>query len=450
MQQLTVGIDGYNLAMPRGTGIATYGLNLARTLQSGGHSVVGAFGLDVGRDASLRETLFFDRVGQAETGRTVFGGRWARRVRLARATLDRRMTPVALDVPLTDRVDKAAFADKLPSFDRLTSSPGLFPVAQRHFSVTGRFLPLRMEDPPSIMHWTYPVPVRLEGARNIYTVHDLVPLRLPYTTLTDKPRFARLLRRCVQEADHICTVSDFSRNDIIDQCGAEPSQISNTYQASFLPDVIVNESFEDCGRQVKGMFGLEPRGFFLFFGALEPKKNVGRLLEAYLGLQTSTPLVLVGARAWLSEGELALLPENDSRVIRLDYLGRNTLLRLTRSARAVLFPSIFEGFGLPVLEAMQLGTPVLTSSVSSLPEVAGNGALLVDPYDTASIAEGIARLDNDPDLRLHLSNAGPIQAAEFSQTSYLMRLENMYAKVLAIGSTSADTRTSGQMKSTGS
>lgn len=430
MQQLTIGIDGYNLAMPRGTGIATYGLNLARTLQSGGHQVIGAFGLHVGSDPALRETLFFDQVNQTETGRALFGGRWRRRAQLLRATLDRNLSPPALEVPLTNKVDKDAFADRLPTFTRLTSAAGLFPLAQRYFSTTGRFLPLRMEQPPQIMHWTYPVPVRVEGARNIYTIHDLVPLRLPYTTLTDKPRFARLLRACVAEADHLCTVSEFSRNDIIDQCGIDPARITNTYQSSFVPEAILNETFEASARQVKGVFNLETRGFFLFFGALEPKKNLGRLIEAYLGLQLATPLVLVGARAWMNETELSLLPENDPRIIRLDYLGRNALLRLTRVARALLFPSIFEGFGLPVLEAMELGTPVLTSDRSALPEVAGDAALLVDPYSTLSIAEGISRLDRDEALRARLSLAGPHQAAKFSQSHHLERLEAMYETIL--------------------
>lgn len=430
MRQFTIGIDGYNLAMPRGTGIATYGLNLARTLQSAGHQAVGVFGLRVGADVALRETLFFDRVGQPDTGRRLFGGLWRWRVAMLRATLDRRLSPRALEVPLTSRVDKTAFAERLPAFDRLVSSAGLFPLAMRHFNATGRFLPLRMERPPAIMHWTYPVPVRLEGARNIYTMHDLVPLRLPYTTLTDKPRFARLLRACAETADHVCTVSEFSRHDIIDQCGIDPARITNTYQASFLPDEISAESHEDAARQVKGLFGLEDRGFFLFFGALEPKKNLGRLIEAYLGLGTTTPLVLVGARAWLSEGELSLLPADDPRIVRLDYLGRNALLRLTRTARALLFPSISEGFGLPVLEAMSLGTPVLTSDGSSLPEVAGDAALLVDPYDTAAIAAGIARLHRDEALRARLAAAGPAQATRFSQAAYLARLEAMYAGVL--------------------
>lgn len=431
MRSLTIGIDGYNLAMPRGTGIATYGLNLARTLQSGGHQIVGAFGLHVGRDPALREALFFDKVGQKQTGRVVFGGRWHRRIQMLYATLNWKLGALAREVALTDQVDKESFADRLPSFTRLTSATGLFPLAQRHFLMTGRFLPLRMERPPEIMHWTYPVPVRLEGARNIYTIHDLVPLRLPYTTLTNKPRFARLVQQCVKEADHICTVSEFSRDDIIRRLEVGPSKVTNTYQNSFIPAEISGESFDDTARKIKGIFNLDPRAYFLFFGALEPKKNIGRLIESYLGLRISTPLVLVGARAWMSEGELSLLPDNDPRIIRLDYLGRSTLLRLARVAKGVLFPSIFEGFGLPVLEAMQLGTPVLTSNRSSLPEVAGDAALLVDPYSTASISQAISRLDRDDDLRIRLSMAGPRQAAKFSENPYLSRLEAMYARVLA-------------------
>lgn len=431
MQQIRIGIDGYNFAMPKGTGIATYGLNLARTLAGGGHQIEGLFGLHVGRDPRLRETLFFDRVGQTQTGRVVFGGRWRRRAGMVWATIHRGLTSTALDVPLTNHVDKDSFVDKLPVFARLASAPGLFALAQRHFSVTGKFLPVRMENPPEIMHWTYPVPVRLEGARNIYTIHDLVPLRLPYTTLGDKPRFDRLLRACAAQADHLCTVSEFSRDDIIGQLAIDPSRVTNTYQTAFPPAKVSAETFEASARQVEGILGLSPRSFFLFFGALEPKKNLGRLIEAYLGLQCSTPLVLVGARAWLSEGDLALLPADDPRIIRLDYLPRDLLVRLIRVARAVLFPSIFEGFGLPVLEAMQLGTPVLTSDRSSLPEVAGDAALLVDPYDTSSIAEGIRALDTDEDLRARLERDGPAQAAQFSDTVYLQRLEAMYTATLA-------------------
>lgn len=439
MRRINIGIDGYNFAIPKGTGIATYGFNLARTLSDAGHRIEGVFGLHVGSDPGLRETLFFDRIGKEQTGRRVFGSRMRRRFGMARATIDPWLSPTAIDVPLTDKVDKDAFADKLPHFDRLVTSPGLFQSAQRHFSTTGRLLTLHVERPPEIMHWTYPVAVRIEGARNVYTIHDLVPLRLPYTTLGDKPRFDRLFRAVCRTADHICTVSDYSRDDILGQTGLDPARVTNTYQTAILPAHIASETAEASAAIVRNTLGLAPRGYYLFFGSLEPKKNLGRLLEAYLRLDLSTPLVIVGARAWLNEGEMSLLPPEESddgrrRIIRLDYLSRDLLLRAIRSAKAVLFPSISEGFGLPALEAMQLGTPVLTSNRSSLPEVAGEAAELVDPYDADAIARGILRLDRDDALRARLSEKGPLQAERFSPASYLARLEAMYADVLERGS----------------
>ena len=119
------------------------------------------------------------------------------------------------------------------------------------------------------------------------------------------------------------------------------------------------------------------------------------------------------------------------RIIRLDHLPRALLLKLVRGARAVTFPSIYEGFGLPVLDAMQLGTPVLTADASSLPEVAGDAALHIDPYDTAAIAAGLRALDGDATLRARLSAAGPVRARAFSEGAYLARLEQLYRGVLA-------------------
>ena len=116
------------------------------------------------------------------------------------------------------------------------------------------------------------------------------------------------------------------------------------------------------------------------------------------------------------------------RVRRLEHLPRPLLTRLIRGARAVLFPSIHEGFGLPVLEAMQLGTPVLTAHEGALAEVAGNAALLVDPYDVGAIAAGIRAIDGDAALRARLGAAGPDIAARFSTEAYRTRLETMYAR----------------------
>lgn len=437
MGQVRIGIDGYNLAMPNGTGIATYGVMLGRSIRAIGHALDGVFGLDVGAGPDTREALFYDLIGRAPSRET----KHQRRVNAVRDMIQGLRPARLLDVPITDQVEKRAFADKLPAFDRLSSLPRLFETAFAHFGRSGRFLTVHMEAPPAVMHWTYPVPVQLAGSRNVYTIHDLVPLRLPYTTLDRKGGYHALIAKCIESADHICTVSEASRQDILSRFPIDPARLTNTYQCSSLPEGASSGDPLADAAMVEGIFGLPHRGYFLFFGAIEPKKNLGRLIEAYLGTQTETPLVIVGARAWQSEEELRLLPKGDAasrphgqrilqRVLQLEYLPRPLLLKLIRGARAVMFPSLFEGFGLPALEAMQLGTPVLASNAGSLPEVTGGAAVSVDPYDVGSIAEGLRQLDGDVALRTDLSARGLRQAEAFSADRYEARLAAMYRGVL--------------------
>ena len=435
MTNLSVGIDGYNLALPNGTGVATYGHVLVDTLRGGGHKAIGLFGVDAGRDPNMREVLFYDRLGQVPPTPQL---RRKRSRRILRAALRPFHVRRAEEIPQTDRIEKGNLAERLPRFDRMVTTPNLFEIAHRHFALYGRFLRLRMDDPPRIMHWSYPLPITLQGAANVYTFHDLVPLRLPYTTLDAKRAYRDLLAACVARGAHICTVSETSRADIITEFGIDPGRITNCYQASPLPPPI--EDAHDDATVIENIFGLPHRGYFLHFGAIEPKKNIGRLLEAYLSTGVSAPLVLTGGRGWQAQEELRLLvPEEEAdtahgrrmaeRVRRLEHLPRSLLARLIRGARAVLFPSIHEGFGLPVLEAMQLGTPVLTSAGGAPAEIAGDAALLVDPYDVAAIAAGIRTLDSDAGLRERMAAAGPAEAARFSAEAYRTRLEAMYARI---------------------
>jgi glycosyltransferase involved in cell wall biosynthesis len=283
------------------------------------------------------------------------------------------------------------------------------------------------------MHWTYPLPMRSEQTANIYTLHDLVPLRLPYTTLDRKASYLSLMQWIAKTADHIVTVSEASRRDIIQLLKVPESRVTNTYQAVHVPRALIECSDDEVARIIGGTFGLEPRGYFLFFGSIEPKKNIGRIVEAYMTAGVGSRLVIVGARAWKAANETRLLdalPGSDRRILRIEYLPFAMLIHLIRGARAVLFPSLYEGFGLPVLEAMQLGTPVIASTTSSVPEVAGEAALLVDPYRTEQISKAISLLEQDDDLCYDLASRGRIQAEKFSVEQYGLRLSEMYKRVL--------------------
>ncbi len=428
---IRIGVDGYNLAMPRGTGVATYARVLTQALAGMGHPVDVLYGQPISRRAGglMREVAFFDSLDQERPRPRprLLSRQWARE-----AVGDLQPSH-ALPVPITGQVLAEGFRSRMPAFDRILNVMDLWGRSARHFARWGRFMRVRIPDPPAIMHWTYPVPVLLEGARNIYTLHDLVPLRLPHTTLDNKGAYMHLLRECLRQGDHVCTVSEASRRDIMDLLGAPGDRVTNTYQSATPPALPVQESKLDAW--LDGLFGLRRDGYFLFFGALEPKKNLGRLLEAYLGSGITTPLALVGGRAWKSEGELRLLQDGAAgargRVRQFDYVPRAWLAGLVRGARAVVFPSLYEGFGLPVLEAMQLGAPVLTSTESSLPEVAGDAALLVSPYDTIAIAAALRALDGDPALRARLSAAGLRQAERFAMPEYEARLRRLYDAVLA-------------------
>ncbi|HEX2554463.1 MAG TPA: glycosyltransferase family 1 protein, partial [Microvirga sp.] len=367
----TVLIDGYNLGLERGTGVATYARNLSAAVHGLGYRVEVLYGLRMPRvdDPLLREIFFFDPLPQRPHGLPRLALHRVKQVVLQPGG------PAIHEIPLTGRVVAAPFRDRLPVADRIWNGSDIFGAARAHFTGLGRILPVHLPETPGIAHWTYPFPIRIPGAKNIYTLHDLVPLKLPYTTLTRTAGYRRLIRALLDTADHIVTVSEQSKRDICDLFDYPADKVTNTYQAARIPEAYAKQSVESVQQVLRGLFNLDHRGYFLYFGAIEPKKNVGRLIEAYLSTNVAAPLLVVGQNAWKAHQELgfyeALGPSVRNRVRRLDHVPANILITLIRGAKAVLFPSLYEGFGLPVLEAMTLGTPVLTSKEGSTPEVAG-------------------------------------------------------------------------------
>jgi glycosyltransferase involved in cell wall biosynthesis len=431
-------IDGYNLALDQGTGVATYARNLSFALGWLGFEVGVLYGTRPTQSAEplIREIAFFDeRVGEPP--------QWVEFLRRANRMITSPFGERARRVPITGQVIASTFRDRLPHFDEIWNAQYLFQQAHAYFRVTGKPLTVRSARRPRLMHWTYPVPVRMPGTPNIYTMHDLVPLRLPYTTLDHKRRYFRLSRVLAKQAAHIVTVSENSRRDIINLLGVPEDRVTNTWQSVDIPRRLAEAPMATVRAEVAGSFGLEAGKYWLFFGAIEPKKNVGRMIQAFLASGAEGPLVIVGKKAWKSEGELKLLFDDHVRflvqegqeirrrhkIMLLDYAPFRLLVSLIRGARAVLFPSLYEGFGLPALEAMLLGTPVVTSNTASMPEVVGDAALTVDPYDVSALVQAIQAVDRDPELRARLAAAGPRRAAQFSPERYAERLATLYARL---------------------
>jgi glycosyltransferase involved in cell wall biosynthesis len=247
-----------------------------------------------------------------------------------------------------------------------------------------------------------------------------------------------------KSADHFVTVSECSKRDLIEILGIAEDRITNTYQSVDIPAKFRDKSEYQVIREVEGAAGVGYKDYFLFWGSIEPKKNIGRMIEAYLASKVDAPLVIVGAQAWKADEELRLLNDENitflrrldhdivtrKRVIQLSYAPFSLLVSLIRGAKAALFPSLYEGFGLPALEAMLLGTPVICSNTSSLPEVVGDAALMVDPYDTAAISAAIRRVDGDAGLRADLAAKGLVQAGQYTPERYRTRLGEVYSRYL--------------------
>ncbi len=432
-------VDGYNLSLEKGTGIATYARNLTYALKELDYDVDVLYGHALPPVAlpQAREMTFFDPASFEEN-------RWLRRLGQARAVFSLPGARTARPVPYTGMVVDAGFKARMPRFDRLLNADNLYTIANMVNAYTGRMWPVRVEgEQPAVAHWTFPTPIRIPGAKNIYTIHDLIPMRLPYTTLDKNQRFVRMVTRIAQSADHIVTVSETSKRDIVNLLGVPEERVTNTWQAVDLPARFLNKPMDAVTSELKGIFGLDTKRYYLFFGAIEPKKNLGRLIEAYLGSGIEDPLVVIGAEAWKAEQELRLLFDDHIRtlvqdgaetrvkrkVMRFGYAPFPLLVSLIRGAKAVVAPSLYEGFGLPALEAMLCGTPVITTSHGASPEIVGDAAMLVDPYRVDEIRDAMLALEASAEKRADYAERGRKRAQEFSEERYRKNLAEMYARL---------------------
>lgn len=425
LEGVSILIDAYNLQLRHGTGIKTYGKSLIRTLQRLDADVAVLYshaGVARSDHPALREISFFDP--DAASGRL--------RRRWEALTAGFR---VAAGLPLSATHVPGGFVIRrdVPDDVRLLNASRCYDIALAANRVFGRSLRIASPARYDIWHATYPLPIRLRNARSVVTIHDLVPFRLPYTTRDRKREQFQLHRKVIRETDAIFTVSEASKADLVALFGTDPDRIDVTYQAVDVPPL--SEEEEEWLDRDLARLKLERRNYLLFVGAIEPKKNLRTLLEAYLRIDTDIPLVIVGKKAWLWEAQLEPLERVEEslakeRVRLLDFVDQDDLRILYAGALGFVFPSLYEGFGLPPVEAMALGVPVITSNVASLPEVCGDGALYVDPQSPAELRHALERLLGDPDLRSRLADAGRLQAARFDVESYATRLQRAYRKLL--------------------
>ncbi len=274
--------------------------------------------------------------------------------------------------------------------------------------------------PPDVLFVPAHVLPLVHPPRSVVTIHDLGYLAFPAAHTAARRLELRLTTRwSARAAWRVIAISQATCRDLIRHCGVVPEKISVVYHG-------VTSQFQPvtCGSTIRAIltrYGIRAP-YFLYVGTIQPRKNLLRLIEAFaqccrdwLGYTQCPQLVIAGKPGWLtSEIERRVAELDLTTLVRFPgYVADADLPALLSAALAFVFPSLYEGFGMPVLEAMACGTPVLTSTTSSLPEVAGDAALLVDPLNTAALAAALARLLTDAALRDELRRRGLARAAAF-------------------------------------
>lgn len=281
--------------------------------------------------------------------------------------------------------------------------------------------------------FNYIVPPAVHG-KTVVTVHDMVYKAFPETVRArTKYMLDTGLKRSMKRADLIVTDSEFSKAEILKYFPQHESKLR------VVPCGVDLEKFRPCETperipEVKKSLEIEG-DYFLYLGTIEPRKNLERLIEAYhifsQRVSDAPKLVLAGGKGWLYDSIFAKVKELklDKQVIFTKYVPAEDMNPLMCGALAFVFPSLYEGFGMPPLEAMACGVPVLASGEASLPEVTGDCAVICDAYSAESIAEGLMKLCSDDELRKDLSRRGLERAGSFTWDNSAEILYNVYKEL---------------------
>jgi glycosyltransferase involved in cell wall biosynthesis len=278
---------------------------------------------------------------------------------------------------------------------------------------------LLIDTPPGDVFHALNQRVDAKGRRTVSTFHDLFVMTSEYSSPEFRARFTEQARGAAEKSDVIIAVSQFTAGEVERLLGVAKERIRVVHHG------------------VRNVAGPAPAAkdredLVLCVGAIQKRKNIARLVRAFERLPKSWRLALAGAPdGYGAEEELRAVDESPRRadIDVLGYVSAETLESLYRRAGIFAFPSLAEGFGMPVLEAMSHGAPVITSQSSALPEVAGDATILIDPFDGEAIGEALLRLVGDPDLRDELARRGLERAREFTWESAVEQTWRVYTEV---------------------
>lgn len=308
-----------------------------------------------------------------------------------------------------------------------------YPYEISRFFMQRRFQKGIRRHPVDIYHEPNYIPYRFDGP-TVITVHDLSHIRYAHMHPVERVRIMnKLLPRAVDAASEIIVDSDFVGREVIDQYGVTPEKV-HAIHLGVSQEYRPRPDEEIAGRLER--YSVVPRSYILAVGTLEPRKNLIQAIDAYVGLPETirkvTPLVIAGMKGWLNKQLEARIRQYETcgQVRWLGYVPAEDLPLLYSGATLLVYPSLYEGFGLPVLEAMASGIPVITSNRASLPEVAGDVGLMVDPEDIDGMRTSMLRLIDDRDEAARLGALGIDRARQFTWQACAQKTLGVYRRAV--------------------
>jgi glycosyltransferase involved in cell wall biosynthesis len=331
---------------------------------------------------------------------------------------------------VTKREARERFSNRWPNF-QVRSTPPHTPFVRIPLTLSAELRRNRVD----VLHVQFTAPP-FSPCPVVVSIHDLSFEHLPETFKRRSRMQLRLtVRRSARNAAQVIALSEHARADLIATYNLRPEKVNVVPLAA--PERFAPVRDDNELQRVRQIYGID-RDYLLSVGSIQPRKNLRRLIEAYSLLRQQQPegklpqLVLVGKNAWLYGETLQLLKDRDlGSIVLTGYVPEADLPALYSGALCFIYPSYFEGFGLPPLEAMKCGAPVIVGNKTSLPEVVGDAALMIDPFDVSAIAAAIQKVISDSDFRSELRVKGMQRAKQFNWKETARRTLAVYEKAFA-------------------
>jgi glycosyltransferase involved in cell wall biosynthesis len=432
-----IAIDAFNLGLKDGTGLASYAKHLSFMLNNAGHEVYPIFGLQgINKNKRYSWTEFIQKLTiKGEEGGVSYE-KFILDLIKGFPTHIKGSAFDSFEISDNSNIISILSNDRLPAYKKIINSPGIYKKVEAYSHITGRpsFIstPVKMD----IFHATSPIPLKLKNTKKVITVHDTIPLSLPDSSPISLKNYSNLMNASLKDVSAIFVISEFSKRDLLEHFRVSEEKIFIAHNVAEISQSIKNIDQNIIEAFLWNNHKLKYKEYFIFYGAIEPKKNVERILQAFTIAKTDYPIVIAGKDGWLFDDVNKFLNSvwergfGKEKFIRIPYLRYQNLMMLLKGARGLVFPSLYEGFGLPVLEAMQMGCPVITSNTTSLPEVGGDAVHYVDPFDIADIASAINKFTEDQEYLDNLIIKGIKQSENFSPEKSLLQLEKGYKYAL--------------------